>query len=308
MDTLLQLFWLFIKVNLLSTSGPASVGLLHTEAVGMIMTEAQFIQAVGLSSVLPGSDALQLAMFVGYAAGGVAGALVALLGSILPPTLLMFGVVAVLHRLRREAWVSRFVEGLTPAVSVLMLFVAWKVFAGGNGGTITWQAGLLGLVSLIALDFECPCASRSFNRRIGRDFNFLMSTKKPSFLVRLFWMFLKVNLLSTSGPASVGLFYKEAVGNIMSEKDFIEAVGFSSVLPGSDALQLAMFVGYSAGGVTGTAVALLGSILPPTLLMLGLISHAATISGRSVDEGICTGISSRSGYVDGYRSMAGDTR
>jgi chromate transporter len=156
METLLHLFWLFIKVNLLSTSGPASVGLLHTEAVGTIMTEAQFIQAVGLSSVLPGSDALQLAMFVGYAAGGVAGALVALVGSVLPPTLLMLGVVSILHRLRRETWVSRFVEGLTPAVAVLMLFVAWQVFTGGNGGTVNWRMSLLGLASLIALIFDAP--------------------------------------------------------------------------------------------------------------------------------------------------------
>jgi len=156
LQALWQLFWLFIKVNLLSTSGPASVGLLHTEAVGVIMTEAQFVQAVGLSSVLPGSDALQLAMFVGYAAGGISGALVALVGSVLPPTLLMFGVVAILHRLRREAWVTRFVEGLTPAVSVLMLFVAWKVFLGSGGGTITWQMLLLGGASLTALVLNAP--------------------------------------------------------------------------------------------------------------------------------------------------------
>lgn len=153
---MLQLFWLFIKVNLLSTSGPASVGLLHSEAVGSIMTEAQFIQAVGLSSVLPGSDALQLAMFVGYAANGVPGALVALLGSVLPPTVLMFGVVSILHRLRREAWVSRFVEGLTPAVAVLMLFVAWKVFAGGSDGIMDWKMGALGLASLVALILNAP--------------------------------------------------------------------------------------------------------------------------------------------------------
>ena len=139
MEQLLQLFWTFIKINLLSTSGPASVGLLYKEAVGKFMTEAQFIQAVGISSFLPGSDALQLAMFVGYSAGKVPGALVALLGSILPPTILMFGVVAVLHRLRREAWVSRFVSGLTPAVAVLMLFVAWKVFSGGGDGHLNWQ-------------------------------------------------------------------------------------------------------------------------------------------------------------------------
>jgi len=155
MDTLFQLFWTFIKINLLTTSGPASVGLLHTEAVGTIMTEAQFIQAVGLSSVLPGSDALQLAMFVGYEAAGIPGALVALAGSILPPTILMFGVVFTLHRLRREAWVGRFVEGLTPAVSVLMVFVAWKVFTTGSGG-IGWQALLIGIGSLIALLLNAP--------------------------------------------------------------------------------------------------------------------------------------------------------
>jgi chromate transporter len=155
METLLQLFWLFIKVNLLSTSGPASVGLLHTEAVGTIMSEAQFIQAVGLSSVLPGSDALQLAMFVGYAAAGIAGALVALVGSVLPPTVLMLGVVSILHRLRREAWVSRFVAGLTPAVAVLMLFVAWKVLTGSSEA-INWQMVALSGASLVALIFDAP--------------------------------------------------------------------------------------------------------------------------------------------------------
>jgi len=156
LNNLLQLFWTFIKINLLSTSGPASVGLLYKEAVGVFMTEAQFIQAVGISSFLPGSDALQLAMFVGYSAGGIPGALIALLGSILPPTLLIFGVVLVLHRLRREAWVSRFVDGLTPAIAVLMLFVAWKVFTGGADGDINWQVVLIAVASFTALILDAP--------------------------------------------------------------------------------------------------------------------------------------------------------
>lgn len=155
MERLLQIFWLFLKVNLLSTSGPSSVGLLHTEAVGKIMTENQFVQAVGLSSFLPGSDALQLAMFVGYAAHGIGGALVALLGSILPPTILMLAVVLILHRVRREAWVSSFVQGLAPAVAVLMVFVAWRVFQNGGQG-MTWQSAVLGLASLIALILDAP--------------------------------------------------------------------------------------------------------------------------------------------------------
>jgi chromate transporter len=141
LENLFQLFLIFLKINLLSTSGPASVGLLYHEVVGKSVTEAQFVQAVGFSSVLPGSDALQLAMYIGYAVGGIPGGLV----SILPPTVIILGVTMILHRLRREAWISSFIEGLTPAISVLMLFTAWKIFQNGTDG---WEAWAIGLVSM----------------------------------------------------------------------------------------------------------------------------------------------------------------
>jgi chromate transporter len=94
-----------------------------------------------------------------------------------------------------------------------------------------------------------------------------MNPSKFQVWLRLLWMFLKVNMLSPSGPASIGLLYKEAVGKVMNEAQFVEAVGFSNVLPGSEALKLAMFVGFAAGGIPGVFTALLGAILPPTVLM-----------------------------------------
>ena len=154
MNILSQLFWTFIKVNLLSTSGPASVGLLYHEAIGRFVTESQFIQAVGFSSVLPGSDALQLAMYIGYAAAGIPGGLVALLASILPPTLIILGVTMILHRLRREAWVGHFVEGLAPAISILMVFTAWKIFEKGGG--MSWFGWGLAIASFAAMWFKVP--------------------------------------------------------------------------------------------------------------------------------------------------------
>lgn len=150
-----QLFWLFIKVNLLTTSGPASVGLIYKEAVGTFLDERDFVEAVGFSSVLPGSDALQLAMFVGYAAGGVSGALAALLGSIIPPTVLMLGVITILQRLRGEAWVGNFVRGLAPAVAALMALVAWQVFRGEGGGRIEISI-IIAVLSVIALLLKIP--------------------------------------------------------------------------------------------------------------------------------------------------------
>lgn len=150
-----SLFWIFLKINLLTTSGPASVGLLYKEAVGKLMTETQFVESVGFSSVLPGSDALQLAMFVGYSAGGVPGAIAALLGSILPPTVLMLSIVTALQRLRGEAWVANFVRGLTPAVAVLMVIVAWQIFRGEVNNTNLVTLGIAG-ISLVALLLKAP--------------------------------------------------------------------------------------------------------------------------------------------------------
>jgi chromate transporter len=155
-NILLQLFWIFLKVNLLSTSGTASTGLLYNEVVGRLVTQEQFVQAVGLATLLPGSDALQLAMFIGYTVAGIPGGFVSLFAAILPPTLLMFGLVSILHRIKREAWVSRFVGGLTPAVAVLILTVAWKLLQGGLSKGFDWLFVGLGVASLIALILEAP--------------------------------------------------------------------------------------------------------------------------------------------------------
>ncbi|HSJ87390.1 MAG TPA: chromate transporter [Anaerolineales bacterium] len=156
MDKLITLFWVFLKINLLSTSGAASTGLLYNEAVGHFLTEDQFVQAVGLATLLPGSDALQLAMFVGYTVAGVAGGVVSLFAAILPPTILMFVLVSLLHRIQREAWLSRFVEGLTPAVAVLILLVSWKVLKNGTDGDFSWIMVGVGGASLIAYLYEIP--------------------------------------------------------------------------------------------------------------------------------------------------------
>lgn len=153
-----KLFWMFLKVNLLSTSGPASVGLLYKEAVGELMNEREFIEAVGFSSVLPGSDAIQLAMFVGHAAGGITGAMIALTASIIPPTLLMLGLAAVLQKFQGESWMQGFVQGLTPAVAALMVVVAWRVIRGEEESSkrVRARALIIATLAFVALLLDLP--------------------------------------------------------------------------------------------------------------------------------------------------------
>ena len=152
----MRLLWMFLKVNLLSPSGPASVGLLYKEAVGKIMTESQFVEAVGFSNVLPGSEALKLAMFVGFAAGGIPGVLTALLGSILPPTVMMLVVAATLQRFQHENWMEGFVTGMSPAVAALITVVAWELFRASSKKSINRRTLLIAVLSAIALWFDIP--------------------------------------------------------------------------------------------------------------------------------------------------------
>lgn len=152
----LKLLWMFLKVNLLSPSGPASIGLLYKEAVGKVMTEAQFVEAVGFSNVLPGSEALKLAMFVGFAAGGIPGVFTALLGAILPPTVMMLIVATVLQKFQHENWINGFVAGLSPAVAALIVIVAWELFRASTRKSIDRRVVIIGLLSAVAFWFEIP--------------------------------------------------------------------------------------------------------------------------------------------------------
>jgi len=151
-----QLFWMFLKVNLLSPSGPASVGLLYKEAVGKLMTEERFVEAVGFSNFLPGSEALKLAMFVGYAAGGVPGVFTALLGAVLPPTVLMFLVALLLQQVQHEGWLEGFVRGMSPAVAALIVMVAGELFRIGQTKSIGKRTIIMAVLSAIAVWFDVP--------------------------------------------------------------------------------------------------------------------------------------------------------
>lgn len=146
----MRLFWIFLKVNLLTTAGPTSVGLLYKETVGTILTEAQFVEAVGFSNLVPGSEALKLAMFIGFASGGIPGLIAALLGAIIPPTVIMLTVASILVRYQGQDWMKHFIKGMSPAVGVLLALVSWQLFRASQK-SIKWRTILIAVLSFAAL-------------------------------------------------------------------------------------------------------------------------------------------------------------
>lgn len=124
---LLKLFLTFLKINCLSPSGPASIGLTQKIVVPDLITQEQFVQSVSISVSIPGSDAIQMAYQIGYQVHGVSGAIVSILGALLPTILI---ITLILLGLR---WVSpeilkAFFKGLAPAMAVFLIFTAITLF------------------------------------------------------------------------------------------------------------------------------------------------------------------------------------
>jgi chromate transporter len=149
-----ELFLIFLRTNILTSSGPASVGLLYKEVVGKLMTEAEFAEAVGFSNFLPGSEALKLAMFIGFAAGGYTGIIASLAGAVLPPTLSMFGVMVIMQNFQNAPWMMGFLHGMVPAVAMLISVAAWKLFKGSKA--IEIRSLLIAAASLAAFMLGAP--------------------------------------------------------------------------------------------------------------------------------------------------------
>ena len=69
-----------------------------------------------------------------------------------------------------------------------------------------------------------------------------------------FWLWLKIGLLSFGGPAGqMALMHREIVERKgwLSEKQYLNALGFCMLLPGPEAMQLATYAGGRIHGVLG---------------------------------------------------------
>ncbi len=90
-------------------------------------------------------------MFIGYASGGIPGLIAALLGAIIPPTIIMLTVASILVRYQGQDWMKHFINGMGPAVGALLALVSWQLFRAGSPKSIKWRTVLIAVLSFIAL-------------------------------------------------------------------------------------------------------------------------------------------------------------
>ncbi|WP_241154386.1 chromate transporter [Staphylospora marina] len=146
-----ELFFTFFKIGFLSFGGGyAMIPVLEHEAVAHgWTTTAEFSEWIAVAGMAPGPIALNAAVSIGYHQAGLAGALVSLLGMVLPSLSVAFALSAVLVRIGRHPVWKKTLQHLMPVIVGLILFAAWR-FAVSNFSSVKWEQGWMLLLIFAA--------------------------------------------------------------------------------------------------------------------------------------------------------------
>jgi chromate transporter len=111
-------------------------------------------------------------------------------------------------------------------------------------------------------------------------------------LWKIFWLFTKVAMFSWGGgPASLGLMQREVVAaGWATPEEFADGVALSNALPGPTAPQASAFIGYKMAGWPGAVMAVTGTVVPATLLMLILVAGFFAIKDNPYMKAAIAGV------------------
>jgi chromate transporter len=121
----------------------------------------------------------------------------------------------------------------------------------------------------------------------------ISTASKSARLRDIFWVFVKIGLLSFGGPAGqIALMHRILVDEKewLDEQSFLNALNFCMLLPGPEAMQLATFAGWRLRGISGGLIAGGLFVLPGAVVMLILSISYVAFSGTSILSGIFLGV------------------
>ena len=128
-DVWWTLFGHFLALSLMSIGGAITlVPDMHRRLVeeGGLMSDADFTGSVALAQAAPGPNVLFVAL-MGWHAAGVVGALVSMVGIMLPSTTLALAVSRWVAQRREWPSVRAFQDGMTPVTMGLLLATGWHL-------------------------------------------------------------------------------------------------------------------------------------------------------------------------------------
>ena len=129
----LQLFLSFLQIGAFSFGGGyAAMPLIQSQVVDLHgwLTMKEFTDLVTIAEMTPGPIAVNGAIVVGYKLAGMIGVLVSIIGTIIPPFLIISVISVCYQAFRDNFFVSQMLEGMQAGVGAVIASVTYEMGAG----------------------------------------------------------------------------------------------------------------------------------------------------------------------------------
>ena len=150
-------YWL--KLGFISFGGPAGqISMMHQELVEKRrwISEHRYLHALNYCMLLPGPEAIQLAIYISWLMHGVRGAIVAGVLFFLPAFLLLSLLAGVYLAFGDVPLVQGIFYGIKPAVVAIVLFAAWRIGSRALKNGVLWTMAALSFIAIFAFQYYLP--------------------------------------------------------------------------------------------------------------------------------------------------------
>ncbi len=283
--TLWDIARLFLKLGTTAFGGPAAhIALLQHEVVERRgwMSQAEFLDHLGASNLIPGPTSTELVIHIGRKRGGWPGLLVAGACFILPAAV-MVGILAWAYvRFGKLPAVSGLLYGVKPVVIAIILQALWKL------GRTAIKRVSLAIVALVALVLSVAGLSPLWVLLAGGALAFAVSLDarrtKAAILPSAPWVaaavgaaipsaaglwpillvFMKIGaMVFGSGYVLLAFLRADLVERLgwLTQQQLLDSVAVGQVTPGP-LFTTATFLGYLLHGTPGAIAATVGIFIP----------------------------------------------
>ena len=310
-----EVFLYFLFLGFVNIGGPvAQITMMFNHMVEKRhwLSKDRFVKIMAFCHMLPGPEALQLAIYVGYLKRKVWGGVLAGPTFILPGAVVMIVLSWLYVKYGKLPQVTNALYVLKPAVlgiiaagiiklgraAIRSFFLAVLLvgafagmrFAGINFLLILLIAGVLNLI----VDRGWPLVKKTaptLPAMVGGIA--LLLPFAGSRLFQVIWLFLKTGLLSFGGAyASLVFVQRGAVAEYhwLSDGQLLDGVALSVATPGPFMLFTA-FVGYIASGLIGAVLATFFVFLPSFVFVMGGVHYVEKVRENRAVQAFLAGVS-----------------
>ena len=147
---LVEIGRLFLKIGTIGFGGPATFyALMEDETVQRRgwLTRQHFVDLLGATNLIPGPNATEMAMHIGYVRGGAMGLIVAGFGFIFPAALVTAAFAWLYVQYGQLPQVEPVIAGIKPAVLAIIFSAGWRL---GKKAINGWIAGSVAAAVIVA--------------------------------------------------------------------------------------------------------------------------------------------------------------